>query len=311
MVYMVTSVDSRDRSLARVLTFANGKGGVGKTSCAVNIAGLAAAAGWRTLLIDLDPQGNAGHDLGYAWSGTGDQGRRLVDALVTRQAMTPALTGVRQNLDVICGGEALDDLEDVVSGRIRRNQDFRGLLADALAPLADDYDLIVMDTPPTRPSLLQLALAATRWIIVPTRSDRSSIEGLRTLAAQIMQAREANRNLEVLGAILFDSGTAATVIRRNATADVQNALDGAATLFGSVIRHSESAAVEARERGILAHELAERVDAAEPYWKALQEGRTPTRVPGSAPALAEDYVLLCQEILTRIAEREEQEATTA
>lgn len=295
--------------LSRVLTFANGKGGVGKTTCAVNVAGLAAAAGWRTLLIDLDPQGNVGHDLGYTWANAGDRGQHLVDALVTGQALQPVLTDVRPNLDVISGGEALDDLEDVMSGRARRNQATHALLAEALSGLATNYDLIVIDTPPTRPSLLHLALSATRWIIVPTRADRSSIEGLRTLAAQIVRARTINPLIGVLGAVLFDSGTSATVVRRNAITDIENALDGAAPIFDSVVRHSESAAVDSREQGILAHELAEKADAAEPYWKALREGRTPTRVPGSAPALAEDYVLLTQEVLTRIAAHEEQEAT--
>ena len=55
---------------------------------------------------------------------------------------------------------------------------------------------------------------------------------------------------------------------------------------------------------MLIHEVAETVDKAEPYWKALQEGRRPERVPGSAPALAEDFVLLTQEILTSIDARE-------
>lgn len=293
----------------RVLTFANGKGGVGKTTCSTNVAGLAAAAGWHTLMIDLDPQGNAGHDLGYAWAGLGDQGRHLVNTLLADQQLAPVLTDVRPGLDVISGGEALDDLEDMVSGRIRRNQDFRGLLRNALAPLAQSYDLVVIDTPPTRPSLLQLALAATRWIIVPTRTDRSSIEGLRTLAAQIVHARSTNPDLEVLGAVLFGSGSSATVVRRNARADIETALDGTAELFEPAIRHSESAAVEAREQGILAHELAEKADTAEPYWKALQEGRTPTRIPGTAGALAEDYVGLCQQILTRIGAGEQQEVT--
>lgn len=295
--------------LSRVVTFANGKGGVGKTTCAVNTAGLAAAAGWHTLLIDLDPQGNVGHDLGYTWAHAGDRGQHLVDALVTGQPLRPVLTDVRPHLDVISGGEALDDLEDIVSGRARRNQTTHTLLGAALTEMTGTYDLIVIDTPPTRPTLLQLALAATRWIIVPTRADRSSIEGLRTLAAQIVKARTTNPAIGVLGAVLFDSGTAATVVRRNAITDIEQALDGAATMFESVIRHSESAAVDAREQGILAHELAEKVDAAEPYWKALREGRVPTRVPGSAPALAEDYVLFTQEVLTRIATNEEQEAT--
>lgn len=300
-MHMITRVP-----LARVVTFANGKGGAGKTSTSVNIAGLAAAAGWRTLLVDLDPQGNAGHDLGYTWADRSDHGQRLVDALVARQQLTPVLNGVRPDLDVICGGEALDDLESVLSGRAQRQQDYRTLLAEALAPLAGGYDLVVIDTPPTRPSLLQLALATTRWIVVPTRPDRSSIEGLRTLAGQIVTARATNPTLEILGAVLFDAGTTSTVVRRNAAEDIAAALDGAAPLFEAIIRHAESAAVEAREKGMLIHELAERFDAAEPYWKALKEGRTPTRVPGSAPSLAQDYVQLCQEIMATVTTQETQ-----
>lgn len=288
------------------MTFANGKGGAGKTSCAVNVAGLSAAAGWRTLLIDLDPQGNAGHDLGYTWDGQTDHGQGLVDSLVSGRQLEANLKEIRPQLDVISGGEALDDLEDVLSGRAKRAKATGALLADALSPIAGAYDLVVMDTPPTRPTLLQLALGATRWIIVPTKADRSSIEGLRSLATQIVAARTSNPNLAILGAVLFDTGTTATVIRRHAVEDIRTVLDGAAPLFEAVIRHSESAAVDAREKGMLVHELAETVNNAEPYWKALQEGRTPTRVPGSAPALAEDYVLLAQEVLTRIAQLEEE-----
>lgn len=78
---------------------------------------------------------------------------------------------------------------------------------------------------------------------------------------QVVQAREANCTLEVFGAVLADSFTAATVVRRNAITDIQNALDSAAALFGPVIRHPVSAAVEARAPGILAHELDDRVEA--------------------------------------------------
>lgn len=297
--------------LGRVVTFANSKGGAGKTSVAVNVAGLSAAAGWRTLIIDLDPQGNVGHDLGYTWAGLSDHGQHLVEALIADSSLAPVLPDVRPRLDVISGGEALDDLEDVIAGRVRRSKGFHALLVDALTPIATNYDLIVIDTPPTRPTLLQLAFAASRWIVVPTKADRSSIEGLRGLASQISTARATNPGVEILGAVLFDTGTSATVIRRNAANDIRTVLDGAAPLFDSVIRHSESAAVDAREKGLLVHELAEQVDAAEPYWKALQAGRTPTRVAGSAPALADDYVLLSQEILTRIAAREDEEAKTA
>ena len=60
---------------------------------------------------------------------------------------------------------------------------------------------------------------------------------------------------------------------------------------------------------MLIHEIAERVDNAEPYWKALKEGRKPERIPGTAPALAEDFVLLTQEILTSIDRHEKLEVS--
>lgn len=296
----------------RVVTFATGKGGTGKTSCSANFAGLSAAAGWRTLAIDLDTQGNLGHDLGYHWDGSGDDGEHMVTTLLTGGQLRPVLPNVRPNLDVIPGGSRLDDLDDLVTGRTRRGEDAATLLRTALGGIADDYDLIVIDTPPSRKSsLVLLALAAARWIIVPTKSDRSSIEGLRKLGEQIVAMQDTNPDVEVLGAVLFGTGTSSSVVRRNASEDIEGSLAGQAPLFESFIRHAEAAANEAREKGRLVHELAEVVHNAEPYWVALKEGRRPQRVPGTAPALAEDYVLLTQEILGRITTMESQEAQSA
>jgi chromosome partitioning protein len=298
-------------ALDRVVIFANGKGGVGKTTCAVNVAGMAAAAGTRTLLIDLDPQGNAGQDLGYFWAEAGDEGEHLVNTLVAKGTLAPVLTDVRPGLDVIPGGSYLDDLEDVLAGRSRRQEDTHRVLADALGPLAADYDLVVIDTPPTRPTLLQLALGATRWVVIPTRSDRGSIEGLRRLAATIAQSRTVNPDLDVLGACLFATGASATTIRRDAAQDIQDVLGGAGILFEAVIRYAEGAANAGREQGQLVHELAESVQASEPWWAALRDGRRPKRLPGSAPALAEDFALLTHEILTRIAHLEAEQEQSA
>jgi len=292
-------------SLDRVVVVANGKGGVGKTTTACNVAGLAAAAGWRTLLVDMDPQGNDGHLLGYRWAGESDDGKLLVEALSDGKPLTPLLRQIRPNLDVIAGGEELDTLEDVLIGRVKRGREVHRLFADALAPLAENYDIIMVDTPPTRPVLLRLALGAARWIVVPTRPGRTSIEGLRALASEIEAARSVNPTLELLGAVLYDVEAGASTIRRNAVQDIEALLGGAAPMFQTIVRHALAPAVESEEKGLLIHEIAERASDAEPYWKALQEGRKPTRVLGSAPALAEDLALLTQEIFLAIAAREQ------
>src|SRR3546814_11051862 len=138
-------------NMSRVITFATGKGGTGKTSCAANVAGLAAQAGWRTLLIDLDSQANLGHDLGFSEAEGADNGAHLVNTLVTGGTLTPVLAGVRPNLDVIPGGSKLDDLEDLVLGRQRRGGDGRILLREDLAGLAQEYDLTTIDPPPSPP----------------------------------------------------------------------------------------------------------------------------------------------------------------
>lgn len=311
--------------LSRVITFANGKGGVGKTTTSTNFAGLCAAAGWHTLFIEFDPQGDAGDDLGYKRSPDNDQGAHMLEVLDAHKPLQPVLREVRPNLDVIpMGRAALKHIVEIVEGKERRGTEFRLMLAEALAPLAKDYDLIVIDTPPatgTSPAILQLVLGATRWLIIPTKSDRSSIGNVRELATEMEAVRHTNPHIEVLGVVPFDFDRQATRILRNAVEDIETVLDGAASLFlddaGEVItiRHS-SAAIDARTAGKLVHELAEiatEEEAGEPWWKALQEGRRPERIPGSVGALADDHLLLTNAIITRIGKFEdtaaEQEAS--
>ena len=132
------------RAIDRVISLANGKGGVGKTTTAANIGGYVALAGSRVLLIDLDPQGDLARDLGY----DRQTGREFFQALI---AGTPPmiLRDVRENLDVIPGGQDLEDIQGLMVSRSSRSDagDFGDMLYAVLAPLADDYDLILIDTP--------------------------------------------------------------------------------------------------------------------------------------------------------------------
>lgn len=313
-------------TIDRFVAIANGKGGVGKTSLATNLAGLAAAAGWKTLFIDLDAQGDAGDDLGYNWAGRSDEGEHLTRTLLGGSALTPVLTEVRPNLDVVPGGSALVDLSAIVNYRLLQqregglpgfgpehvgldvpSQPVHQLLHDALAPIADNYDLIVADTPPENPGLQQVAFGAARWIVVPTRSDVSSIKGIKRLAEQISEAMQRNPELAILGAALVLTDPRHTTIAGNAVQRIIEVLGTYATPFKTIIRYVPKPSDEGREAGKLAHELAEQVQGAEPVWVALRDGRRPERQALSAPALAEDYVLLCQEILTRIDQAENAE----
>src|SRR5664279_5248730 len=200
--------------LSRVVAIANGKGGVGKTSLATTLSGLAAAAGYRILLIDLDPQGNVGEDLGYTGSGTGDDGAGLVTALVAGSPIAVTLPGIRENVDVICGGERLDDLAGLLLSRHRRGVPVTDVLAAPLADLLDrsDYDLVILDCPPGEPNLQLLALGAARWLVVPTRGDAASLKGMTRIAQRLVEARNHNPDLELLGVVLFDIASSATPV---------------------------------------------------------------------------------------------------
>ena len=251
------------------------------------------------MIIDLDPQGNVGEDLGYTGAELGDDGAGLVASLVTGGPLVVSVPQARAKIDVIAGGERLDDLAGLLLSRYRRGDDIAAALADPLAALlaGSDYDLVIIDCPPGEPTLQLLALAAARWLIIPTKADSASVKGMARIAARLVQARSHNPDLELLGVVLFDMPSSATRLRRDISEQITQALGGVAPLFQATIRHSV-AAVGARSRGLLIHEYAGEL-AGEPFWKALREGRAPA-TPGTAPALAADYTALTHEILTRI-----------
>lgn len=293
-----------DKTLARVICVANGKGGVFKTSLAANIAGLSAAAGYRTLIVDLDPQGDLSDDLGYFDNDSDDLGQGLAAALVTGHAIRPNLRDVRPNLDVVTGGVHLADVAGALVARASRGASTTDLLARALAPIVNNYDVVIVDTPPVDTTLQVMALGAARWLLVPTKADASSIRGIQRIAERVADARSNGHQLDILGAVLTGVPTAASRVRADAIADITAVLGGTAPLINTVIRSSDAVARECRARGVLAHELAEQLEGVEPFWRALREGHTPQRVPGSAPALADDYVHVTEQVLQRLNELE-------
>jgi cellulose biosynthesis protein BcsQ len=302
-----------DTHVSRILAVANGKGGVGKTTLSTNLAGLHAASGRRTLLIEFDPQGDCGLDLGYGYDELGDRGAHLLAALRDGYPLHPVLRDVRPNLDVIpMGRDALMEIQDLLNTTIDRGEPFRHLLADALVPVADAYDLVVVDTPPFAPVVLQLVLSAARWLVIPTRGDNASLLGLRQLAAEIDEARPSNPDLELLGIVLFDMDTAATRIRREAEKSVAQLLGTTSDrLLGRAIRHS-AAAVDARGHGCLVHELAQIAEEEKPrLFEALRAGVRVSRIPSSVAHLEQDLRDVTRTLVARMAASEPATASAA
>jgi chromosome partitioning protein len=289
--------------LGRVVVVAQGKGGVGKTSLTANVAGLAALAGHRVLAVDLDQQGNLARDLGYQ---PGD-GEPLLGAVVGGRP-APVLDDVRPGLDVVPGGPAVGDLLGIAFTRSGRGgKDLADLLQSSLAPVVGRYDLILVDTPPGERLLVEATLAIASYVVIPTRSDDGSIDGLERVAERCIAARERNPGLTLLGVCLFGVGSRSRRLTEGTREAVAEVLGGSAPVFDSQIRHLESAAVDARRQGLLVHELeTATAEARRGRLAALRARRRPDDdlLTRDASALAGDYEALARELMSRIGQLE-------
>ena len=179
----------------------NGKGGVLKTTLTAQIAGLAAASGWRVLAVDLDQQANLSRDLGYTQRSDGGAG--LFAAVQGERPLLP-VTDVRPNLDVVAGGPELVKLYRYLDLE-RSAQPLAGFdhLERALRQVAGPYQLIVIDSPPGGEVIHLEAMAACRGVVIPTQPDQGSIDGLATVFRRLAEVRQGpNPALEVLGVAL-------------------------------------------------------------------------------------------------------------
>ena len=292
-------------ALDRVIAVINGKGGVLKTTIAANVGGLLAASGYRVLLIDLDPQGNLAEDLGYTDTGSDDRGKSLAMALMFGADSTP-LKNVRENLDVYAGGPALDQATAGLASQAQKDpQGAKLALATVLAPIAGDYDMVIIDCPPGDEMLQTAAVAAARFALVPVKSDKSSRKGLSAVASRLDAVLDLNPNLDLLGVVLVDIGSTATAVQREAREQIAELFNSDHdVVFASTVRHSEATAQAAREKGLLVHELDAKVRQG-PKWYEIRRGaRAETMSPRSASSVADDLQAVAQEVVARISAAE-------
>lgn len=284
-------------ALSSVIAIANAKGGAGKTSIAANVGGVAAASDYRVLLCDLDPQGNLERDLGYR--AESDKGESLVEALRTgKEERVTVLREVRANLDVIAGGVQLEDWQAIATSP-GRAASAATALSSVLRVLADGYDLVLLDCPPGNRSLQQQALTAARFVVIPSKADAASIDGVEGVATVFNLVEHLNPDIEALGVVLFGITSTATAVRRKAQEDVSRTFGTPDVLFDTAIRHSEKVAQDCRERGQLVIEYEADLDGQPGYWAARKAGKAQRRLSEASRGLAEDYVRLTEEIVAR------------
>jgi len=299
-------VEGVNRSaLGRVVAVVNGKGGVGKTTITANVGGLLASSGYRVLLVDLDPQGNLGEELGYTGHPSDDRGRALAQALAFGGSLVPE-ADVRRGLDVLVGGASLDMAAAGLTMLAQKDSlRAKSALAIALSEIAPRYDLVLIDCPPGQETLQQAALAAARWALIPVKTDASSRKGLRDVARRLDAVVDVNPDLDLLGVVLFGVNRGATRVIESARAAILSDLGEGAPVLETAIRHVEAAAQEARDRGLLVHELEEAVLAGPKWYEVRRNGiRHDGPRSKSASGLADDLQALGTEIIARITQGE-------
>ena len=270
--------------MGQTIACVNQKGGVGKTTSVVNVATYLALAGDHVLVIDVDPQGNATSGFGIAresLKGT------LYDALMGEASLRDVVvpTGI-DRLDLVPSSVALAGAEVELAPLEQRERRLRRLVHE----LADDYDFVVLDCPPSLGLLTVNALTAADSVLIPIQSEYYALEGLTQLIATVNLVRDnLNPALDIHGVVLtmFDGRTnlssdVASEVRRHLgpavfdTVVPRNVRLSEAPSYGRPIAMHAPGSTGAIAYEKLAHEIRRRVNP-----------RRPDRLPepGTAPGI--------------------------
>lgn len=233
--------------MAKIISIANQKGGVGKTTTAVNLAACLAALNCKVLLIDLDPQGNSCSGLGVRTSKTT---RHIYHVLISQlNIKSIILKSIVKGLDLAPANADLYGIEIELSQTIAR--EFR--LKDALAEITSYYDYIFIDCPPALGILTINALTASDSLLIPLQCEYYALEGLSSLLNTLNLVRRINPTLALDG-ILFTMFDKRNNICHQVVQEVNTRFAG--SVFQSIIpRNVKLSEAPSHEQPILLYDI--------------------------------------------------------
>jgi chromosome partitioning protein len=188
--------------MGRIISIASQKGGVGKTTTAINLGACIAQEGHRVLIIDIDPQGNASSGLGINGN---DRLVTTYEVLLGQSEMPAAICPTAlANLDLMAAGQSLSGAEVELVGMMARET----RLKSAIGGVRDEYDFILVDSPPSLGLLTVNALTASDSVLIPLQCEYLALEGLTQLIGAIRLVQDhLNPGLRIEGVLLtmFDA----------------------------------------------------------------------------------------------------------
>lgn len=273
----------------RSIAILNQKGGVGKTTTAVNLSAALAESGQRVCLIDLDPQAHASLHLGLALA---DDDRSIYDVLIRSVAIEEICQAIDDNLWLVPSHLNLAAAEMELAGEVGREL----ILRDQLAEETDQFDYLIIDCPPSLGVLTINALAAVKEVFLPLQPHFLALHGLSKLLRTIdVVSQRLNDSLKLTGVVLcmYDSGTR---LAGEVTGDVEDffagqaesekAWAGAKTFETRIRRNIRLAEAPSFGQSIFQYAAKSagsedyRALAAEVHWQVLQ---------GKVPSISQDH----------------------